>query len=1450
MKKLFRRLLSVLLILVFFVITVFYCFQYVLEKNKFSYTSIDFSFPCTLNVRDFKIIKPNFKLSIGEAEIQFTWSKLFKGQLGGALLRSSRIDIVAIADTNRNETESDTSGIAWYHHVPYLYFEQVNFREINLKLHNAYGDTNQLLFPSVRFRNFTFNDSIVMDSLVYKNGNIVFSATPTELDINIPEAVPRFNITFLQVDSLDFELRKEKKRILRMDDLNLHLAGWNRAKGANLKPQKLNLKLQDTLHLDFLSEDLVLENSKFVAVHNISLGLPGLHLGIKELSATKMPQGKKIKLILDSCTIYSHLIHYLSPSLFPDGSKKERIQLAGTITSYNDTVQVKNLNLHFGKNTQAQLDGKVIREGDLSEFNLRLKAESKLQEIESLLGKSIPKELNETVVKTNLEVKGNSTQPEVAGHIKWGNEQISLRASYATKTSRLWFKVGSPFVDVGKVMQDKNLQLVCNGLSLEGNLVVNAGQPLSRIDGRIKADTIRYNSIRVSGVSFFVARNQGITSLLFQSTTRDVVAQLQTNNDLTSLDSLRLFGYAALNTTQLKDNKLQSGRVYCQLNALVKSRPGEAMLTLQSDSLTFSALGKNRVYKNTFLLKAQLQQHRYDVSFQLDSLVSFVVNTDTSVINWLKKQPIGDTLFPAFNLQARVHLPGDYLKDLTGYSAQLRLDTFQLTASRDRIQSITTIPVLVFEKNKLNNLTSNLVYTRNDKTANVQIERLFLDSVIIDSLRITSKANRDNALNNRIAAYFPSVNQGLTIGFDLAQDPKNVRFSFAAEALIVGNETWKAHGENKLLVNKENKRLRGEIGLTNRTQRVKLVAQEEVYRLHIDSMELGPLASLVEKNHAVSALLSLTFDYHPGNSDWDGKGSLQKMLADSIDLGDIHYLANHQKEATTASLKWHHALADARVDLRHSKENLSLDVNTSELNLRQMDSLFRITPSNITLEGTVKANFKYNSSKALPSTGEIVFNRLSIEDNNKALGVYSDRQSIFVTTDHIEFKAFTLRDKQNHTLVIEGLYAFNSANRSALKVKTDRFALISSNNRSADLWGEMDIAADLNVANRNGALSVQGKLKTLPNGAINYFRRGSVTLEDRDQTITFRRFEEGGPREKPRSNFSRLPVKWDVSVEIGEFDAFVLLSKNNQEFVKMKAGGNLVLTNGYGTAPAVYGEVGSTGGRVFYKPPFVSVIELDIRTATAKWLGDIGNPTITFLGTETFRPTPQQVYSGFSNSTERVPVVVSIAIEEKPVKDFKLKFDIRSDDPQIQNYFSSLAPETKESYAIDMLFFGKINSDASASKSSLDAVADKLNEISRRSFKSAELNFHVDKHGEPNDPTQISYSTLGYDFSKEFYDKRLKFTVGSNVGLGQSDNTANTHTNLLGNVELKYFISRKPSVYFSMSRTNAYRGPIEGQVDESSLAFGFSAQFYNLFRYVDTTSRKVIHNIEKFPTRK
>jgi hypothetical protein len=351
----------------------------------------------------------------------------------------------------------------------------------------------------------------------------------------------------------------------------------------------------------------------------------------------------------------------------------------------------------------------------------------------------------------------------------------------------------------------------------------------------------------------------------------------------------------------------------------------------------------------------------------------------------------------------------------------------------------------------------------------------------------------------------------------------------------------------------------------------------------------------------------------------------------------------------------------------------------------------------------------------------------------------------------------------------------------------------------------------------------------LDGNRIEYLYAGSVELNDMSNTVAFIPFDASEQAEVPiEETESILSILYDVEVNIGTTELYVLLSKSKSENFQLVCTGALNLTNGATDIPKIVGSIGSTEGSIYYETPVVSKVEMEIRQASATWSGDLYNPEISFLGEETFWSTPNEISSELSNNSKRVPVIVELAIKNKNLDDFDIEFDIRSEDQSVQSVLAPLTDETRSTYAMNMMVYGRVNANGNEDPYlGYQQIVDKLNEISRRNFNETELSFHIAKDSKEVTTLEDLYNSLGYNFSKKLLKDKLRVTIGGSLDLNNSEGS---NSELLEKIKVEYNLLKKPDLNLQLSRDNSYKGPIEGQVDQSSVGVSVNFEFDNIFR--------------------
>ncbi|MFT6245509.1 MAG: hypothetical protein ACJAXI_002281 [Crocinitomicaceae bacterium] len=185
-------------------------------------------------------------------------------------------------------------------------------------------------------------------------------------------------------------------------------------------------------------------------------------------------------------------------------------------------------------------------------------------------------------------------------------------------------------------------------------------------------------------------------------------------------------------------------------------------------------------------------------------------------------------------------------------------------------------------------------------------------------------------------------------------------------------------------------------------------------------------------------------------------------------------------------------------------------------------------------------------------------------------------------------------------------------------------------------------------------------------------------------------------------------------------------------------------------------------------------------------------------------------------------------MKNKNLDDFDIEFDIRSEDQSVQSVLAPLTDETRSTYAMNMMVYGRVNANGNEDPYlGYQQIVDKLNEISRRNFNETELSFHIAKDSKEVTTLEDLYNSLGYNFSKKLLKDKLRVTIGGSLDLNNSEGS---NSELLEKIKVEYNLLKKPDLNLQLSRDNSYKGPIEGQVDQSSVGVSVNFEFDNIFR--------------------
>src|SRR5690606_4861951 len=142
-----------------------------------------------------------------------------------------------------------------------------------------------------------------------------------------------------------------------------------------------------------------------------------------------------------------------------------------------------------------------------------------------------------------------------------------------------------------------------------------------------------------------------------------------------------------------------------------------------------------------------------------------------------------------------------------------------------------------------------------------------------------------------------------------------------------------------------------------------------------------------------------------------------------------------------------------------------------------------------------------------------------------------------------------------------------------------------------------------------------------------------------------------------------------------------------------------------------------------------------------------------------------------------------------------------------------------------------LSAESMARQSVSKLLSQKLNNLAAELIGDVEIDFDLDSEEDYSSGTKDTRNELNVDISKIFLNERLKVSVGNNIGLEGTERDNEKMTNLAGNFEAEYMLSRDGRYVLRAYRKDEYQVALQGQVIETGVGFVITLQ-YNKFKEI------------------
>ncbi len=540
-------------------------------------------------------------------------------------------------------------------------------------------------------------------------------------------------------------------------------------------------------------------------------------------------------------------------------------------------------------------------------------------------------------------------------------------------------------------------------------------------------------------------------------------------------------------------------------------------------------------------------------------------------------------------------------------------------------------------------------------------------------------------------------------------------------------------------------------------------------------------------------------------------GVTDEFIVFDKDLSEVHgrlqVMARSDKEPSVAELF-----------VNHSPGNTVLDVLLEHVDIEPIKKVVH-WPQDLALTGTLYSDVHLTYRDTLAIKGYLAIDEslLQLPESKTVIKLSED----FIDFDgrELSLRDFVVYDEQDNPLTINGTVQVMEENVPFdLTVEGDRFIMIQSEERSGHFAGHLSSRASLHATGDMDEINISGDFEILPDARLTYYPEETAEIVSTHSSISFIDFSDSTalPLAPPPVTHA---INWDVEFILNETDFEIILDEESQEFVRFFANGTLELVKGEDELPGIFGTIESTKGRAFIGLPTVSDINMIIDQLNVRFDGDVSNPKITFVGHENFHLSPAALDVAFANKQRDVNFKVIFKLDEATPETIDVNFDLTSDDPDVNDFLRSKPPDTRTTYAINILAFGALEMFGDGG-SDFSIVASKLNELAHRNIKHADVFFQAsDVRNEDGTRERTDFK---YSVSKSFLKNRLSVALGGTLGKELAEGEV---ADLLDDVEVNYLLKKDPMLSAKGTHKHRFDDVFDGEVQETTIGLHFLKRF-------------------------
>lgn len=1221
---------------------------------------------------------------------------------------------------------------------------------------------------------------------------------------------------------------------------------------------------------------------------------------------TKHPERVKLAIQVKNSTLGLKDATYFSDAV-PASYRNEKIKVTARVSGYMNNLSIPQLQINGLKSTHIDVSGTIKGLPDANKAYLDLKIKkfslTKRDLLVLIPKKSLPASIElPNTIAANGTFKGSMTSFNTGFNINTDMGAAKLLASMKGPKGKESYtaNINLNNFNVGRLLK---MQKTLGRITVKANISgtgLDAKTAAAKVNGQLVSayyNKYTYRNLLLSGT--YKAQKLNIKSSMADS---------NANFSLTAF--VNMAGKypavkADLNLKQVDLRKLNFSPTEFRMAGLVKADVKTADADYLNGDVSIRGLqvvkegqkfnmdtidihSEATADHNLLTLKSELLSARVDGKYQLTNLGSAMINQINKYYQFGVVTKIPDQ---RFRFMVKIYNPKmiqNFVPTLTSFSPSQMSGL--IDTKKDSLIMNAWFPQIVYGDYKVDSTKLTVDNSNQKLNYKLLVKHLQSPSIALYNTELSGEAI-NNTLGVNIFLRDSKLKDKYVLGGTFKSINKNYQFSFDPNKLLLDYEKWAVAPENYIQFG-EAGILANQFNLSKGNQLLSInslnATPNSPLKVEFKDFRIETLTKFAEQDSSlVGGIINGTVDVKDlmASPKFEANMTIDQLRYQKDQLGTLRVAVNNNTAnafETNIALTGVHELRVNGFYYTNTENALDLTVNIDKIDLKSLESLSmgQIKQGSGTVTGQLSVKGAIAAPKVL---GDIKFNQVAFRATYVGSYFRMPNETISFTDKGVNFNNFTVIDSLNRRATINGgILTTDYTNfRFNMDIKTNNFRALNSTALDNDmiygtvfLTSDIKVRGDLNQPDVNMSIKVEKGTKfffALPADDPSVIdQEGIVQFIDADAP------PYNGQKALKTDSISKSPIKGinlTAKLEIDpEAELNVVVDPSNGDALKVRGDANLTatmdpsgktsLTGRYEIKDGSYNlSVGPLGKKAFTL----------VAGSTIVWTGDPMSANVNLSALYEVNAAPIDLINEPDNiqAKTKLPFQVYLMMKGellKPIISFKL--DLPENErgalngtvyTKLQNVNRNESELNKQVFALLALnrFIannpfeslagggGGVSTLARSSVSKL--LTEQLNNLASDLIKGVDINFGINSSEDYSTGALEQKTDLEVGLSKKLLNDRLTVTVGSTFGLEGPQPQGQSSTNIAGNVNVEYALSKDGRYRLRAYRRNQNEGVIEGQIIETGLGFALVVD-YNKFREIfHKRSRRNRDNQEQQP---